>query len=109
MGEAHERKIAVTLQKEIYLLKLPAVRHGRHHLCQLLLLALQHPVHMLHRDLRERTNMREMGRKGRNNKNHKNVTLMEKSKLHRNSYTCDVLQSRSLILSLMSFINDVML
>lgn len=29
--------------------------------------------------------------------------------LNRTSYTCDVLQSRSLILSLMSFINDVML
>lgn len=29
------------------LLKLPAVGHGGDHLCQLLLLALQHPVDML--------------------------------------------------------------
>lgn len=53
VGEAHEKRIAtVTLQKEIYLFKLPAIRHSRHHLCQLLLLALQHPVHMLHWNLR---------------------------------------------------------
>lgn len=69
VGEAHERRIAiVTLQEEIYLFKLPAIRHGRHHLCQLLLLALQHPVHMLDWNLRGRTNTREIGWKGRHNR-----------------------------------------
>lgn len=59
MGEAHGRRIAAVYSLQgrgqrgaVYLLELPAVRHGGHHLCQLLLLALQHPVHMLHWDLR---------------------------------------------------------
>lgn len=53
VGEARGRWIAAQMQqKEIYLLKLPAIRHGRHHLCQLLLLALQYPVHMFHWNLR---------------------------------------------------------
>lgn len=42
---------AEVLQQEIYLLKLPAVRHGGHHLRQLFLLALQHTVHVLYWDL----------------------------------------------------------
>lgn len=54
-----KRRIATgSLQEELYLFKLPAVRHGRHHLCQLLFLALQHPVNMLHRDLRGKREMR---------------------------------------------------
>lgn len=55
VGEAQGRWIAAQMQqKEIYLLKLPAIGHGRHHLCQLLLLALQHPVHMFNWNLRGR-------------------------------------------------------
>lgn len=58
VGEAQGGRIAAEmLQKEIYLLKLPAIRHGRHHLCQLFLLALQHPVNMLHRNLGGSENM----------------------------------------------------
>lgn len=58
VGEAHGRRTAAaTRQGEIYLFKLPAVRHRGHHLCQLLLLALQHPVHMLHRNLGTRTHI----------------------------------------------------
>lgn len=105
MGEAQGRRIAAEmLQKEIYLLKLPAIRHGRHHLCQLFLLALQHPVNMLHRNL-------GVGKYEQN----RGMTLggISKSRVIKKhlqtSCTCDVLQSRSLILSLMSFINDVML
>lgn len=41
---------------QTHLLELPAVGHGGHHLRQLLLLALQHPVHMLDWDLRTGTN-----------------------------------------------------
>lgn len=53
VGEAHERRIAArSLREEIYLFELPAIRHGGHHLCQLLLLALQHTVHMFDRNLR---------------------------------------------------------
>lgn len=52
VGEALERRTAAVTLQEIYLFKLPAVRHSRHHLCQLLLLALQHPVHMLHWNLK---------------------------------------------------------
>lgn len=52
VSEARGRWIAAeVLQQEIYLLKLPAVRHGGHHLRQLFLLALQHTVHVLYWDL----------------------------------------------------------
>lgn len=55
VGEAQGRWMAAEMQQqEIYLLKLPAIRHGRHHLCQLLLLTLQHPVHMFNWNLRGR-------------------------------------------------------
>lgn len=109
VGEAHERRTAaVTSQEEIYLFELPAVRHGGHHLCQLLLLALQHPVHMFHRNLRGGTNIREKGSQNINGGEMLN-SQTNLFKVHRTACTCDVLQSRSLILSLMSFINDVML
>ena len=45
----------VRLSGRLYLLELPPVGHGGHHLCELLLLALQHAVHVLHRSLREGT------------------------------------------------------
>lgn len=51
MGEAHGRSAAVCAACKTHLLELPTVRHGGHHLRQLLLLALQHPVHMLDWDL----------------------------------------------------------
>lgn len=54
VGEAHGRTIVAGTLWEIYLFKLPAVRHGGHHLSELLLLALQHPVNMLYWNLRAR-------------------------------------------------------
>ena len=49
------------------LLKLPAVRHGGHHLGQLFLLTLQNPVHMLRRNLLrgERETKRDKERGGK--------------------------------------------
>lgn len=40
-------------QRHLHLFKLPAIRHGGHHLCELFLLTLKHTVHMLHRHLQE--------------------------------------------------------
>lgn len=40
-----------SLGSALHLLKLPAIRHGRHHLRELLLLTLKHTVHVLHRHL----------------------------------------------------------
>jgi len=56
-GGGEERVCCRTLDG-LYLLEFPAIRHGRHHLGELLLLALEHSVNMLHWGL-------EAGKEGR--------------------------------------------
>lgn len=52
----HMTGLLPRLHGKSYLFELPAIRHRGHHLCQLLLLALQHPIHMLYWNLERKKN-----------------------------------------------------